>query len=388
MEVQGSVALGYESVREAFISSFQDKPEMGASLAIRVGGDEVVKLWGGYSDYSTGELWSEETISVIFSCSKGLMSILSAQLVQDGLISYDDLVSKYWPEFTQAGKGEVTFGDLLAHRAGLSASREDISSRQVIDWNYVTNMLAAQEPLWEPGTGHAYHALTHGWLVGEVLSRATGLSVSELFTKYLTKPLASETWMGLPSELEARVARMHAGPTMLKLIQETNAARDPLVPDWIHRSMTLGAAFPPDLISYDGGFNSSEIRAAVIPGAGGISSASSLAALWSATVIETEGVRFLSPETVALATTIKSEGMPVFPVPGPWSKYGMGFQLGSEANNYLGSKSFGHGGAGGQVTFADPVDKVGFAFLTNQMEAIDDFRGSNIVDALRDVLRR
>jgi CubicO group peptidase (beta-lactamase class C family) len=386
LEVQGKVLPGFEVVRDTFIKTFEDKPNMGASLAIRVEGKEVVNLYGGTADHIAISPWNEQTLSVIFSCSKGLMSILAAKAVQDGKLSYDDLVSKYWPEFSAAGKDKVTVGDLLAHKAGLSAPRVDISTSEAIDWTFVTNLLAAQEPLWEPGAGYAYHALTHGWLIGEVLRRVTGLSVGELFQRTIAGPLDAQAWFGLPLELDERVAKMHAGPTLLKLVADQAASRTPDVIDWSHRAMTLGTAFPSELVSYNSGFNTQEVHAAEIPGAGGISNASSLAAIWSATVAETEGVRLLTDESVRLATQVVSEGKPVWDVPGPWPRFGMGFQLDGEARRYLSDEGFGHDGAGGQVAFADPRHKVGFAFLTNQMEAIDDFRGTDIIKALSQAL--
>jgi len=387
VQIKGTTSTGYETVRDAFIRTFEDKPDMGASLAIRVDGEEVVNLVGGKADFVVDQPWDEQTISVIFSCTKGLMSILAAKAVEDGKLSYDDLVSKYWPEFSAAGKHGVTVGDLLSHRSGLSAPRADISTSEAIDWNFVTNLLASQEPLWEPGSGYAYHALTHGWLIGEVLRRVTGLSVSEQFRKTIADPLDAEAWIGLPLELSSRVAKMHAGPTLLKLVEDQAAARTPGVIDWSHRAMTLGAAFPSELVNYEGGFNSAEVQAAVIPGAGGIGNASALAAIWSAAVTNTKGVRLLSDETVEEATQVVSEGKPVWDDPGPWPRFGMGFQLDGEARRYLSPRGFGHDGAGGQVAFADPEYRVGFAFLTNQMEAIDDFRATEIINALGQTLK-
>jgi CubicO group peptidase (beta-lactamase class C family) len=386
VEVKGTVSNGYDQVREAFVKAFEDKPNMGASLAIRVDGQEVVNLIGGTADHVVGSSWDEQTISVIFSCTKGLMSLLAAKAVEDGKLSYSDLVSKYWPEFAQAGKANVTVGDLLSHRSGLSAPRQDISTAEAIDWTFVTSLLASQEPLWEPGSGYAYHALTHGWLIGEVLRRVTGSSVSEQFRNIIADPLDADAWIGLPTEFSSRVAKMHAGSTLMQLVEEQKAARVPGVIDWSHRAMTLGAAFPSELVNYEGGFNSQEIQEAEIPGAGGIANASALASIWSAAVTDTKGVRLLSDESVKLATQVVSEGKPVWDVPGPWPRFGMGFQLDGEARRYLSPQGFGHDGAGGQVAFADPTHKVGFAFLTNQMEAGDDMRATSIIDALRQVL--
>ena len=172
--IHGTVAAGFEAVKGAFEASFADKPDMGAALAIRHRGELVVDLWGGVADERTSHPWQDDTLSVIFSCTKGLVSILAARLVQDGRLDYHARVADYWPEFAAAGKGDVRVKDLLAHRSGLSAPRVDFTADDVTDWDRVVGELARQEPLWEPDSGYAYHAITHGWLVGEVIRRITG----------------------------------------------------------------------------------------------------------------------------------------------------------------------------------------------------------------------
>jgi CubicO group peptidase (beta-lactamase class C family) len=246
-------------------------------------------------------------------------------------------------------------------------------------------MLAAQEPLWQPGSGYTYHAITFGWLIGEVIRRVAGESVGSFFAHAVTGPLGADVWIGLPAAEQQRVAPSRVGPSLRALteIQERDA---PEGIDCNARAMTLGGALPRELVADDAGFNLPAVRAAEIPGAGGIATARGLAAIWSATVTETDGVRLLDEPTLATALEVASEGMPVFEVPPPWPRWGMGFQLDSEARRYLTPASFGHDGAGGQVAFADPETGVGFAFVTNQMEAIDDVRATHIIDALREVL--
>jgi CubicO group peptidase (beta-lactamase class C family) len=382
----GTVAAGFETVRAAFEQSFEGKADMGAALAIRVDGVQVVDLWGGVSDERTRAPWSADTTSVAFSCTKGLVSILAARLVQEGSLDYFAPVAQYWPEFAAAGKERVLVKDLLAHRSGLSAPREPISSERVVDWHSVVDQLAAQEPLWQPDTGYAYHAITHGWLIGEVIRRITGLSVGQYFAQAITGPLGAEAWIGLPAGEHGRVAHMKAGPTLVQLIDQQAAARTPGEVDWSERAMTLGGAFEPALVGEGSGFNDPRIQSAEIPAAGGIGTARALAAIWSATFVQTDGVRLLDDDTIALATVPQSEGAPVWDVPGPWPRWGMGFQLDSEPRRYVTASGFGHDGAGGQAAFADPAVGVGFAFLTNQMEAIDDHRATRIIDALRSIV--
>ena len=384
--IVGEVAPGFEMVADAFLSSFEGKPDMGAALAIRHAGRPVVDLWGGSADPRSGTPWDARTLSVIFSCTKGLTSLLAAQLVQEGLLDYEASVTDYWPEFAEAGKEGARVKDLLAHRAGLSAPKVPIPVSTVIDWGAVVSQLAAQEPLWEPGTAHSYHAITHGWLVGEVIRRITGVGIGEAFRRMVAEPLGADAWIGLPSAQSRRVAHMTIGPTLAALTAQQEAEKPRDRPDWLGLAMTLGGAFPRELVGEDAGFNDSSIQAAAIPGAGGIASARALASIWSATVTATDGVRLLDDETIRVATEPQSDGPPFFDVPAPWPRWGMGFQLDSPARRYLTPTGFGHDGAGGQVAFADPEAGIGFAFLTNQMEAIDDLRATRIVDALRRVV--
>lgn len=385
--IHGTVAPGFESVRDAFESAFAGKPDMGAALAVRHDGRTIVDIWGGVADERTRRPWLDDTLSVIFSCTKGLVSILAARLVQEGRLDYQARVTDYWPEFGAAGKSDVRVKDLLAHRSGVSAPRVPLTADDVLHWDRVVTELAAQEPLWEPDTGYAYHAITHGWLVGEVIRRITGRSVGQYFAELVANQLRAEAWIGLPPALHERVAHMQVGSTLAQLTRQLADARTPGRIDWSNEAMTLGGAFTPELITESGGFNSPAIQSAEIPGAGGIATARALAAAWSSTIIETDGVRLLENSTITLATQVQSEGAPVWDVPGPWPRWGMGFQLDSEARRYLSSSGFGHDGAGGQCAFADPAYGIGFAFLTNQLEAIEDLRATRIIDALREALR-
>ena len=383
--MNGTVAPGFEPVAEAFAAGFDGRPTMGAALAIRVDGHPVVDIWGGTADERDGSAWERDTASVVFSCTKGLVSILVARLVQEGRLRYDDLVMNHWPEFAQAGKEHTTVAQLLSHRAGLSAPREDLSVDDILDWNSVTAVLARQQPLWQPGSGYAYHAITHGWLAGQVIRAVTGMTVGEYFARSIAAPLDADAWIGIPESVAARVAHQQVGPTLSGLIADQAAARTPGIVDWLDRAMTLGGALTPALVTDEGDFNDLRLQRAEIPGAGGIATARALAAIWSATVTETDGVRLLDDQTVSAATAVQTEGHPVFDAPPPFPRWGMGFQLDAEARRYLTPVGFGHDGAGGQVAFAEPRLKVGFAFTTNYMEAVDP-RGTAIVDALRGVL--
>lgn len=387
-QIAGHVAPEFRPVADAFAQAFAGRPAMGAALAIRYKGELVLSQWGGLADPRSGATWERDTPTVVFSCTKGLMALLMAQLVEAGRIDYDAPVAKYWPEYAIRGKADTLVRDMLAHRAGLSAPDTDWSFEDILDWDKTVTRLAAQAPLWPPGRHYAYHAITHGWLVGEIARRATGQSVGELFADKVAASLGAAAWIGRPSSAGAPVAHLTVGPSLARHWETELAKPAGAEPDWIVRAMTLGAALPPPLVTDEGGFNDPRLQAATVPGAGGIATAEALATIWSATVTTTEGVRLLAPETVARATRVVSEGAPFFAAPGPYARWGMGFQLDSEARRYLGSASFGHDGAGGQVAFADPDAELGFAFVTNWMEAGEDSRATAIVDALRRVLER
>ncbi len=381
--IHGAVAPGFEAVADAFERAFADRPRMGGGLHILVNGQCVADLWGGVADARDGRAWTKDTPSTIFSCTKGLVSILAARLVQEGRLDYNAPVARYWPEFAVAGKDPVTVGQALAHQAGLSAPRADLVEDDIVDWDRVTAILAAQEPLWPLGKGYQYHALTHGWLVGEIIRRVTGKSVGAYFKELVAGPLGVDAWIGLPDEFAGKPAHIEVSQPLQALWAEE--AKKP-APNWPYKAMTLGNALPVDLVSEHGGFNKQRIRAAEIPGAGGVASAEALATIWSASVVSTRGINLLDPAVIAEATRTQSEGMPVFGGEPPYSRWGYGFQLDSEARRYIGDGCFGHDGAGGQIGFADPARQIGFGFVTNWMMGPEDQRATSIIEALRQLV--
>lgn len=381
----GFVAPGYELIRDAFETVIADDVSSGAGLSIRRDGEIVVDLAGGVADARTNLPWTLATPSVIFSSTKGIMSVLIARLVRDGLLDYDRPVADYWPEFASHGKGHITVSDALAHRAGLSAPVVDWTVDDMLDWNRATTLLAEQEPLWDPGTAWSYHAITHGWLAGELVRRVSGSLPGDYLRDLVTSPLRVDAWIGLPPEFTGDVAHMTVGKTLQKLTQQQSEQFRSGESVWPYRALTLGGALPIGLVGPDDGFNRADLQASQIPGAGGIATAHALATIWSAVVTDTDGVRLLDDSTIAAAAAVQSHGAPFFPSPAPWPRWGRGFQLDSDARHYLGESSIGHDGAGGQVAFADVENRIGFAFLTNRMEAIDD-RATRIIDAVHRVL--
>lgn len=387
--VHGTVAPGYEAIADAFARGFADQPTMGAAVSIRVRGAYVAQLWAGIADERDGRAWAQTTPSVVFSCTKGLMSLALARLVEQGRLDYDAPVARYWPEFAAAGKERITVREAVAHRAGLLAPTDDLSVDDITDWDGMTARLAAQAPLFPPDSGYAYHSITHGWLTGELVRRITGLSPGTYFAEEIAAPLGAGVWIGLPATKEAEVAHLQVSPQSQAAAEAaTEAARTATSTDWPYRATTLGGALPAALASPEGGFNDARLHQAEIPGAGGIATADGLATIWSAAVTETEGVRLVGPEVIERATRVVSEGPGIYPAPGPYYRWGMGFMLDAEPRRLVSPRSFGHDGAGGQVAFADPAHEVGFAYITNVMMGAGDQRGNDVVSALRTCLAR
>lgn len=380
IRIEGNVAPGFERVADAFAQSFASRPGMGAALAIRVDGDYVARLWAGTADTRTGRPWQQDTPSVIFSCTKGVMSLLVARLVEQGLIDYDAPMARYWPEFAANGKAAITVREALSHRAGLLAVEPDLTLDDLCDWERMTRLVAAQAPLLKPDSGYAYHPITHGWLTGELVRRVTGLMPGAYLREEITEPLGADLWIGIPDTVE---------PAHLTVIPGPPGPDLPVpAPNWPERAVSFGGALPGELATPTGGFNDRRLVAAEIPGAGGVATADGLATFWSAAVTRTEGLRTVGPDVIERATREVSGGPGIYPGVPPYYRWGMGFMLDADARRLLSPKSFGHDGAGGQVAFADPAYRVGFAFITNRMEGSPDPRGNGIVTALREILSK
>lgn len=369
------VAPGYEPVAEAFFATVEYGQRSGAALSIWKDGEPVVSLSAGKANQETGEAFTTDTLIPVASVTKGLASLVIARLVERGdLPGYDTAIQEIWPDFAPYGKGELSIGDVLAHRAGLSAPREALSLEVILDSIATADALAAQEPIWAPGKAHQYHAFTHGALTAKLARLGTGRSLGTLFAEEIAMPLGAEAWIGLPAEQDGRVA---------PLVPESAAAEttEPS-PDayWTDRAMDLGSG--QDIVSL---VYSERGRRAELPGVNGIASATAVGRIWSSVVAPTGGVRLISEQTGEALRKARSVGAPVFAGPPPYQSWGAGVMIPSHWDPYLTEYSFGHDGAHGQVAFGDPYHRIGFAYLTNQMG--DWERGKSVVAALSAALR-
>jgi CubicO group peptidase (beta-lactamase class C family) len=362
------VETGFGEVADAFARTVDDDGRRGAALSVWVDGKPVVELWGGVADERTGRPFTADTLAVTFSCTKGMASVLVAMLLERGLLPpLDTPIVEIWPEFGAHGKDRVTIGDALAHRAGLSAPRRDLTITEVLDNLLTADAIARQEPLWTPGDHHQYHALTHGAITAKLVTLATGQSIGRCFDEHIARPLTADAWIGLPDSEQPRVARFVLDP-----VEEVPPTDDTY---WVERAINLGCGLTLDA------FNDPPFHRAGLAGVAGIATATGLARMWSATVTPTDGVRLIDDKTVDALRAVRSHGTPFFAGPPPYQAWGAGVMVPSDWERYLSPSSFGHDGAGGQVAFADVDAKVGFAYLTNRI-APDWDRGKSVIAAL------
>lgn len=374
----------YQSIADLFFAQQERYPLGGSSLAIFKDGAPVVNIWQGEAE--AGKPWTQDTTSVVFSCSKGLTSILAHRLIQEGKLDLGEKVSHYWPEFAQEGKQDIPVKWLLQHKAGLSTTRRDLTIDEITDGHTIEDELAAQEPLWEPGTTHGYHALTFGTLVGKLIHNITGLTAGKYFAELIAKPLGVDAWIGLPKDKFANLAPLISDGNRPEMIAEPNTDAY-----WNGRAMTFGGALNHLVESYETGFNNPKLVAAELPAAGAVSNAYALAKIYSAAVIETNGVRLLEDETLRAAVVPQSTGPlkfeskegTLFPA------WGNGFMVDVPGlKDLLGPSSFGHDGLGGQNAFGDFEHRVGFAYTSNFLlsGADDQWRQQVLIRKLKEIL--
>ena len=381
--VHGIVGAGYGAIFDAFVANFVERGDLGAACAVFVQGEPVVDLWGGIADRVAARPWAADTSAVIFSCSKGLLAICAYLLVQEGRLDLDRPVAEYWPAFAAHGKGAITVRQAMSHRAGLAALDSDLTREEVLAWDPVIRALEAQRPLYAPSAGHLYHAMTSGWLVGETIRRITGLTPGKYFRRAVGDRLGLATWIGIPEEARSTAARMEPPLPDEDTPQAREAARLAEGNTVVERSLSMGGAFAFPAEGDYVTFNDPAIQAAEIPAANGISTARSLANLYSACVRCNGEPPLLERSSIDDALRVMASGPQLSGLPDDGARWGTGFQISSPPSQpMLGPSSFGHAGAGGQLGFADAAHGVGFAYLSNQMGGYGDARARELTNAL------
>jgi CubicO group peptidase (beta-lactamase class C family) len=351
--VEGFVGDRFAAVRDAFEANLASGADLGASFCATKDGEVTVDLWGGWANAEKTRPWDKDTIVNVYSTTKTMTFISALMLADRGQLDFDAPVAKYWPEFAANGKAAIKVSHLMAHSAGLSGWTEKLTTEDLYDWEKCVSLLAAQAPLWAPGTASGYHAITQGYLIGEVVRRITGKTIGTFFHEEIAGPLGADFWIGLPASEDARVADLIPPPPagQISNLAQTEVQKLTLNNPGVDVSATKTRAW----------------RGAEIPAAGGTGNARSVARVHSilANGGEVGGKRFMSEAGCrrALEKQISGTdlilGMPV--------TFGMGFGLAGETVPAPNPNTVFWGGYGGSVIIIDFDARATYAYAMNKM---------------------
>jgi CubicO group peptidase (beta-lactamase class C family) len=364
-EVQGTCEARFDGVRRTLAANLDSAADVGASVAVYLHGEPVVDIWGGYADRDAGTPWERDTLTNVWSTTKTMTFLCALMLADRKQLDFHAPVATYWPEFAEGGKQDIEVRHIMSHTAGLPGWEEKLESEQLADWERCTSLLAAQRPWWEPGTASGYHAVTQGYLIGEVVRRITGESIGQWFAKEVAKPLGADFFIGLPASEDDRVSLVIPPP--------------PLDPSTMDVSDIMAKTFlnPP----VDANLVAEEWwRRAEIPAANGQGNARSVAAIQSIIAGRgtARGVRLLSAQGTDAIFEEQSNGTDL--VLGVPLRFGMGYGL-SNAEMPIGPRSCYWGGYGGSIIVIDQETELTISYVMNRMESglVGDLRGASIV---------
>ncbi len=370
VSVSGDVTAGFGPVADAFTKNFEQYGDVGAACSVVIDGIPVVDLFAG--EARPHQQWTQDTRSVVFSVSKGITAICLLMASEQGHLDLDLPVAHYWPSFAVHGKDRITTRQLLAHRGGLVFPAATLAVEDLRNWTPVVEVLAGQPPQWTPNETFAYHPLTIGFLAGEVLRRTTGKKPSQWLATHIANPLGLTMTFGTNS----------TGPDFAPMLPPRGEAGSAVPPEQeaiAEAAMTMAGAYGPDLFETA---NSEAFLGSESPAGNLVTTANDLARLYAATVSEIDGTRLLGEDSVARALKPLSQGTPYY-----WTDegniWGTGFMLHSRRRQMAGPGSFGHDGAGGQLAFASPSHRLGFAYQTVQAGTQEDPRAELLSEALR-----
>ncbi len=370
VSINGSCSPRFARVREAFEANFADHGEIGAGFAIVQDGELVANLWGGYADKARQRPWAHDTLTNVWSTTKGVAAICFAMLADRGKLFYEDAVARYWPEFAANGKASITIAQLLSHQAGLCGFVDPVTMEVIYDQAQAEALLAAQAPLWQPGTQAGYHAVTHGVLANALFRRIEGRTLAEFVRAELAIAHGLDLFIGLPDSEAHRASELVAPPTLASTdanpvsspIQQAALANPVLDPLWA---------------------NTRPWRLAPLPSVNGFANASSLARLYGAMANagRLDGNQLLGGDAIRAATAVRIEGQDaVLGVHGRWAA---GLLRNIEGIYGDRESAYGHSGWGGSFAFSDPERRLGVSYVMNAMghNLIGDPRGMALVSA-------
>jgi CubicO group peptidase (beta-lactamase class C family) len=375
--VQGTVRPGFEPVEAAFRENFERRGEVGAAACAWYEGEKVVDLWGGLADRETGRAWDEDTLAVMFSSTKGMVALCLLMLADRGKLDYDRPVADYWSEFAAGGKEAITVRELLNHRAGLTSLDTRLTLDDWCNPARVGPALASQRPQWPPGSDQGYGAVTTGAYAAELFRRIAGRSVGDFFAHEVARPLDADVFIGLPADLESRVATLYParlGADRLRLLTEILSGRTVegrLARAFITSRSLTSRAFGNPRLGRQGlkVFNDAEVHRMEIPWGGGIASARGLAKVYAA---------LAAGGTFGRTTLCSSESIEPLTRRQSWSDRDrvllkpLGFSQGfvKEERHVFspGEEAFGHSGMGGALGLADPDRRLALGYVMNRMD--------------------
>ena len=398
LAVLGNTAPGFEAVRDAFEANLRSGDELGAAFAVYHRGDKVVDLWGGHMDRARTRPWQEDTVTMVFSTTKGIAAMALALAHSRGLVEWDVPVAQYWPEFSQAGKQHITVRQLNEHQAGLSGIDEPLDIAILGDLDRLAVILARQKPDWEPGLRHGYHAISLGWFQGELLRRVDPQhrSLGQFLRDEITQPLGVDFHIGLPGDFaDSRVAEIdpiRPSRSLLSLGRPHALSKKMMLRMLNPRTRTAKAFSNPRLRGPSDFNRSPSMRGVEIPSVNGIGTARGIARLYScfATGGRELGLGLRTLESL-MAEPKPPEGGSEDLVLCTDMAYGLGFLKPSPVYDFASSRrAFGTPGAGGSFGFADPDAGVGMAYVMNRMGGylVDDPREKALRDATYRALAR
>ncbi len=376
--LQGHCAPGFEPVLDAFRANFAERREVGATVCVMRHGETVVDLWGGIADPKAGTPWQRDTVSVVFSCTKGATALCAHLLADAGRFAYHDKVTTLWPEFGQGGKGETTIEMMLTHTSPVPHLRDPIRPGGLADWDYMVARVAAEEAHWEPGTRQGYHGLTFAWTVGQIVRLAAGEPLGAFFRRHVAEPLGLDFHIGLPEQHDPRVAPMlGADPAEVNFKSKffQSVQQEP-------------GSLPQLFLTNNGGadFNSRSIKGAEIGSANGITNARGLAGMYAP--LANGGGGLVSAATVERMRRVTAATLDDAVLRQP-ARFGLGYMASMDNRAaggdsvIMGETAFGHVGMGGSIGFADPANGMSFGYTMNRMGAgiLLNQRGQSLVDA-------
>lgn len=400
MNIQGKWLPQWQPVVDAFAANF-NAGEQGAGVALYHAGECVVNIWAGERSNRLANIanqpWDENTIVNIFSAGKGLVALCVLQLVAQGKLDLDAPIARYWPEFAQNDKADISVRDVLAHRSGLSAFHQHIADNQIFDWAAMTAAAASETPWWQPKTGQGYAPFMYGWILGELVRRVSGYaSFNDYFQANVAVPLGVTCHFGVPDSALASIA--DTGPLKRTMVAtESNGADSVALGKLMKadpRGVTNRAFCNP--ISLMTATNTQAWRQAQIPAANAHANAQAIAAIYGAlsgsapSDCATANGQLLPAEILALCSqeqTFSQDQVLGLPL-----RFSHGFML-SQADRPdcrygRGARAFGHPGAGGCIGFADPDYQLGFGYVTSRMgqNILIDERAVNLIDSAYSVL--